>query len=1118
MEVMKSKIFLPLLVLFFFRTSSLIALNPDITLSDTSVSIAETTPDSSNTSTFTITNDGDTTLVVTNIESDNTVFNLTPASATLIPGDSQVVTVTFTPARSGSDSATLTVTSNDTAKDSVYVNVTGMGGPKFKYDIDYIDDSSPAVASDGTIYVGTYPSKLYALNSDGTVKWSYSTGGDIRSSPAIGSDGTIYVGSSDAKLYAINSDGTLKWSYITGSAVNSSPAIGSDSTVYVGSVDNKLYAINANGTLRWSYTTGGAIACSPAVGSDGTIFVGSGDDKIYAINPNGTLKWSYTLDFQISNSSPAISSDGTIYAASLVRLYAINPNGTLKWSYNPGGSIQKSSPAIGSDGTIYVGSYDTKLYAINSDGTLKWTYATGYSLADNSPAISSDGTIYIGGDLASKKLYAINSDGTLKWSYTAGNGFCKSSPAIASDGTIYAGPNDGYLYAFESGTGAGLANSPWPKFHRDLQNTGALPRVFSITLSDTTVADGTTIGIPVFTSSLEDSVSSADIWVSYDSTYLSPTGQVDKGSLFSSFSLTSSFDTPNEVRIAMTSGSLVDVGATSEIVIVYFDVLQNSGSSAIGFTKGLINNGNITVDTSGATINFIPPPAEITLSDTIVSLGIIALDSSDAGVFTITNDGLGPLIVSSIESDNVAFTVTPSSVTLTPGDSQIVSVTFNPTRSGTDSTTITVESNDNTKSTLYVNITGTGGPKFKYATGSIYFSSPAIGSYGTVYVGSQDSSLYAINPDGTSRWSYATGAGVSFSSPAIGSDSTVYVGSDDNNLYAINSDGTLKWSYATGSYIYSSPAVANDGTIYVGSNDSTLYAINPDGTLKWSYSTGSAVYSSPAVGSDGTVYIGLSDGRLYALNSDGTDKWSYTTGGLINPSSPAIVSDGTVYIGSWDGILYAINPNGTLKWSYSTGNVVKSSPAVGADGTIYVGSNDGKLHAVNPNGTQKWSYTIGPPVESSPAVGSDGTIYVGSNTSRLHAINPDGTLKWHYNTGSTVSSSPSIASDGTVYVGSTDGYLYAFESGTGAGLADSLWPKFHKDLNNTGAASPKALEIALFPSSLSFSETHPDSSSTHTFTIINAGDTDDLVVSSIESDNVVFTVTPSSVTLTPGDS
>ena len=40
----------------------------------------------------------------------------------------------------------------------------------------------------------------------GTVLWEFETGGWVRSSPAIGSDGTVYVGSGDKKLYAIKTD------------------------------------------------------------------------------------------------------------------------------------------------------------------------------------------------------------------------------------------------------------------------------------------------------------------------------------------------------------------------------------------------------------------------------------------------------------------------------------------------------------------------------------------------------------------------------------------------------------------------------------------------------------------------------------------------------------------------------------------------------------------------------------------------------------------------------------------------------------------------------------------------------------------------------------------------
>ena len=42
--------------------------------------------------------------------------------------------------------------------------------------------------------------------SAGVKLWEFETGGFVLSSPAIGSDGTVYVGSEDHKLYAIKTD------------------------------------------------------------------------------------------------------------------------------------------------------------------------------------------------------------------------------------------------------------------------------------------------------------------------------------------------------------------------------------------------------------------------------------------------------------------------------------------------------------------------------------------------------------------------------------------------------------------------------------------------------------------------------------------------------------------------------------------------------------------------------------------------------------------------------------------------------------------------------------------------------------------------------------------------
>ena len=50
----------------------------------------------------------------------------------------------------------------------------------------------------------TKPEPTKAKTTAGTKLWEFETGGGVYSSPAIGSDGTVYVGLLENKLYAIN--------------------------------------------------------------------------------------------------------------------------------------------------------------------------------------------------------------------------------------------------------------------------------------------------------------------------------------------------------------------------------------------------------------------------------------------------------------------------------------------------------------------------------------------------------------------------------------------------------------------------------------------------------------------------------------------------------------------------------------------------------------------------------------------------------------------------------------------------------------------------------------------------------------------------------------------------
>lgn len=111
---------------------------------------------------------------------------------------------------------------------------------------------------------------------------------------------------------------------------------------------------------------------------------------------------------------------------------------------------------------------------------------------------------------------------------------------------------------------------------------------------------------------------------------------------------------------------------------------------------------------------------------------------------------------------------------------------------------------------------------------------PAIGPDGTIYIGTSQGAIYAINPETQEiLWQYKVKPDPNKldhyglpSFPIIDKDSTVYFGSFDGNMYAIDKNGQLKWSYQTsGKITEAAPALGSDGTLYFTSEDGYLYAL-----------------------------------------------------------------------------------------------------------------------------------------------------------------------------------------------------------------------------------------------------------------------------------------------------
>jgi outer membrane protein assembly factor BamB len=342
------------------------------------------------------------------------------------------------------------------------------GNRKWKLDLGTSEvRSSPAIAPDNSIYFAVEvhdPStgiiigdELWHVSSGGNFLWNY----DINPSrltlevgqsvPAIGQDGTVYVGGD--KLYAINSDGSERWSTFDFGVevLRNAPVIGEDGTVYFVFHNIPLTALNPeNGEIKWSCPLGVNDHClaSPAIGDDGRIYVATQPGIVYAVSSTGQLEWTFDLSsvgfIGILRSSPAIGNDGSIYFGintgnPVSAFFALNHDGTLKWKFEPS-DLPDDVPATHFD--IY-----------------------------SSPAIGSDNAVYFGQEFG--RVYALKcANGSLINITEVHSGITWSSPALDSKGILYISDLSGTVFAFQTGSDGLDPLAEWPKFRYDNQNAG----------------------------------------------------------------------------------------------------------------------------------------------------------------------------------------------------------------------------------------------------------------------------------------------------------------------------------------------------------------------------------------------------------------------------------------------------------------------------------------------------------------------------------------------------------------------------------------------------------------------------------------------------------------------
>jgi hypothetical protein len=134
-----------------------------------------------------------------------------------------------------------------------------------------------------------------------------------------------------------------------------------------------------------------------------------------------------------------------------------------------------------------------------------------------------------------------------------------------------------------------------------------------------------------------------------------------------------------------------------------------------------------------------------------------------------------------------------------------------------------------------------------------------------------DPNLYAFDPNtGDILWSVQTpryrphGDSDGWSELAVGPDGTIYFGASDANLWAVEPNGSTRWITRLGITAGLTLTVGSHGLIYAADNDGWLCVLDANGKeLSRFYSGG--WLNSPVISADNTIIIADVNNKVWAI-------------------------------------------------------------------------------------------------------------------------------------------------------------------------------------------------------------------------------------------------------------
>lgn len=630
--------------------------NPVSTLSATSLSFGSVNTSSSSSKTFSVTNSGGSTLTGT-VASNATQFAVSPSTLSVESGATATITVTYTPSAVGAQSGQITLTHNASSSPQT-VSVTGTGTNSlivegFENDAWVGTPSAPPgwsqITVSGTNVWQRYSSTTYAHTGSYSAKgpWATLGGEHLLITPAL----NLGTGTNNYKLVfwlrGSSSAGTDLYVQMGSSNSAATDFTTTLATYYAGT---NMPTTHTQQLIDLTGYTGTKYLAFRMVDLDGySVYID--DVEVELIPPTPTLSLSYSsLTFSPvtigSTASASAFTVGTNTGAGDLVISSVT-------SSNSDFSATPVATTISGNGSVQM--------------NLSWTPTT-FGMKSSNIIIAHNGstspdTISLKGE--SGYQYVNFNDQTFPAGWTI----------IDNDGPNAYGYEAGWNFYSSYGPGYGgyYARS---HFNIDGADDWMITSKLSVVAGDSVI----------FRSNSSTNTILADTLHVYAST---------TGDSIAAFAT----EIGEIISLGQTNiRSAISLGAYSGQDIYLAIVHHGSvGTNYYSYRK---------VDDILLPAKWINPDAEALLSATELNYGGTYAGYARTKTLSVTNNGAPSLVITNITSDNAAVTVSPTTATLTYGNSANFTVTLTPSAvNETGSATLAIVSNDATNPTVDVSWT-----------------------------------------------------------------------------------------------------------------------------------------------------------------------------------------------------------------------------------------------------------------------------------------------------------------------------------------------------------------------------------------------------------------------------